>query len=121
MPDAGLAVKLAIAQDLCCMRLRRCWGVWSGVAVSVSSRSSRCLQKRWRRERTFRQWRVGTVTRVPPVCGHQLLCVSGDVTTAAALWMAEHDENAARDVDDLQVVLVCFFQDWQIAVFWREA
>ena len=50
-----------------------------------------------------------------------LRSVSGDVTAAAALGMAQHDEKAARDVDDLQVVLICFLQDRQIAVFRREA
>jgi len=68
MSDAGLEVELAIAQDLCRMRLRRCWGVWSGVAVSVSSGSSRCLQKRWHRERIFRQLRVGTIARGLGAC-----------------------------------------------------
>src|SRR5215469_3450445 len=60
MRDAGLELELAIAQDLCLMRLLSCWGAWSGVDVSVSSRSSRCLQKRRHRERTFRQSRVDT-------------------------------------------------------------
>src|SRR6516164_3403860 len=60
MPDAGLELELAIAQDLCRMRLRSCWGVWSGVDVSVSNRSSRWFQKRWHQERTFRQLRGGT-------------------------------------------------------------
>ena len=45
-----------------------------------------------------------------------LSSVSGDVTAAAALWMAQHGEKAARDVDDLQVVLICFLQDRQT---WR--
>ena len=58
MSDAGLELELATAQDLCRIRQPSCWGVWSGVDVSVSSRSSRCLQKRWHQERTFRQSRV---------------------------------------------------------------
>ena len=33
--------------------------MWSGVDVSVSNRSSRCFQKRWHQERTFRQSRGG--------------------------------------------------------------
>ena len=33
--------------------------------------------------------------------------------------MAEHDEKAACDVDDLQMVLICFLQDRQIAIFRR--
>ena len=45
-----------------------------------------------------------------------LSSVSGDVPAAAALWMAQHGEKAARDVDDLQVVLICFLQDRQIAI-----
>src|SRR5215467_4996028 len=57
MRDAGLELKLAIAQDLCLMRLLSCCGAWSGVDVSVSSRSSRCLPKRRHRARTFRQSR----------------------------------------------------------------
>jgi hypothetical protein len=44
-----------------------------------------------------------------------------DITPTAALRMAEHDEKAARDVDDLQVVLIRFLQDRQSAVFRREA
>jgi len=36
------------------------------------------------------------VTRVAAVCGYQLLGVRGDVTAAAALWMAQHGEKAAR-------------------------
>jgi hypothetical protein len=28
MPDAGLGLELAIAQDLCRMRQPSCWGVW---------------------------------------------------------------------------------------------
>jgi hypothetical protein len=51
------------------------------------------------------------VTRVPAICGCQLLGVGGDVTTAAALWMAQRGEEATRDVDDLQVVLICFLQN----------
>ena len=34
--------------------------------------------------------------------------------------MAEHDKKPARDIDDLQMILVCFLQDRQIAVFRRE-
>ena len=34
--------------------------------------------------------------------------------------MAQHHEEAASDVNNLQVVLICFLQDRQIAVFWRE-
>ena len=51
---------------------------------------------------------------------HHLRSVRGDVTAAAALRMAEHDEEAARDIDNLQVILVCFLQDRQVAVLRRE-
>src|SRR3984893_2606341 len=41
-----------------------------------------------------------------------LLGVGGDVTAAATLGMAEHDEEAARDVYDLRTpLLVGFLQD----------
>src|SRR6266446_852283 len=40
--------------------------------------------------------------------------VGGDVTAAATLVMAEHDEEAARDIDDLRTpLLVGFLQDRQ--------
>src|ERR1700747_1885131 len=42
--------------------------------------------------------------------------IGGDISSTAALWMAQHGEKAARDVDDLQVVLICCLQDRQIAV-----
>src|SRR6516164_2829994 len=51
-----------------------------------------------------------------------LRSVGGDVTAAAALGMAEHDEEATRDVDELMAPLffVGLLQDRQIAVFRRE-
>ena len=51
---------------------------------------------------------------------YQRLSVGGDITPTAALRMAEHDEKAARNVHDLQMILICFLQDRQIAVFRRE-
>ena len=51
-----------------------------------------------------------------------LRSVGGDVTAAAALRMAQHDEEPARDVDHLRDrTWFGFFQDWNIAVFRREA
>src|SRR6267142_3076618 len=50
-------------------------------------------------------------------CGYQAVAVCRDIAPTAAFGMAEHDEEAARDVDDLQMILVCFLQDRQIAVF----
>jgi hypothetical protein len=41
MPDAGLELELAIAQDLCLTRLPSFWGAWNGGAGSASNRSSR--------------------------------------------------------------------------------
>src|SRR5947209_9425804 len=60
MRDAGLELELAIAQDLCLTRLPSCWGAWSGVAGSVSSRSLRCWRRRWPREPICRRSRAGT-------------------------------------------------------------
>src|ERR1700730_3101183 len=52
-------------------------------------------------------------------CGDQAVAVGRDIAPTAAFGMAEHDEEAARDVDDLQMIVVCFLQDRQIAVFRR--
>src|SRR6516162_1735514 len=53
-------------------------------------------------------------------CGYQVVSVGRDIAPAAALGMAEHDKEPARDIDDLQMILVCFLQDRQIAVSRRE-
>src|SRR6478672_7547236 len=53
-------------------------------------------------------------------CGYQAVAVGRDIAPTAAFGMAENDEEAARDVDDLQIILVCFLQDRQIAIFRRE-
>src|SRR3984893_11413952 len=52
-------------------------------------------------------------------CGYQAIAVGRDIAPTAALGMTEHDEETARDIDDLQIILVCFLHDWQIAVFRR--
>src|SRR5271165_1191646 len=50
-----------------------------------------------------------------------LRSVGGDVTAAAALGMAERDEEAARDIHNLLTPFWSgFLQDRQIAVFWCE-
>ena len=49
-------------------------------------------------------------------CGYQAVAVGRDIAPTAAFGMAEHDEEAAHDVDDLQMILVCFLQDRQITM-----
>ena len=63
--------------------------------------------------------RFGTAVSLAD-CGYQAVAVGRDIAPTAAFGMAEHDEEAARDVDDLQMILVCFLQDRQIAIFRRE-
>lgn len=65
MRDAGLELELVIAQDLCLTRLPSCWGAWSGVAGSVSSRSSRFWRRRRRREPICRRSRAGSSWCLP--------------------------------------------------------
>ena len=63
---------------------------------------------------------LGTAVFFADGC-YQRLSVAGDITPTATLSMAEHGEKAAREIDYLQIVLVRFFQDRQIAVFRRKA
>ena len=72
-------------------------------------------------------WGAGTLNhrwplRLPPVFvdAAHLGSVGTNITAATTLGMAQHHEEAASDVNNLQVVLICFLQDRQIAVFWRE-
>src|SRR5260370_15836155 len=50
-----------------------------------------------------------------------LSSVGGDIAPTTALWMAQHGEKATRDVDDLEILLICFFQDGHIAEFRRQS
>ena len=72
-------------------------------------------------------WGAGTLNhrwplRLPPVFvdAAHLGSVGTNITAATTLGMAQHHEEAASDVNNLQIVLICFLQDRQIAVFRRE-